>query len=345
MLRRALRPARVSGRMADNVVDGIVEPPAARRRGAAAGAGHAPSTRRSSGAAPMRSRRGEVGLVVLAGGMATRMGGVVKALVEAVDGLTFLDIRLREMDAVERRYGAPPAAPADDLGAPPTGRSGRRSATASTIPRSGCSCRAWRCARRRRATSSATTPGTRPSTRRATATWSTRSATPACCARFVERRRPDADAGEPRQPRRDDRCGGHRLAPRARCRPDLRGGGGRRRPRRLAGALERPPGDPRGLPPAAGLRPVATAGVFNTEHVPRRRRRAADARRRLDLVPGREGASTAARRSSASGCSASSRATSRPGSCRCRAAGPDRASCPSRTSTSSPRAVPSCGTR
>ena len=30
--------------------------------------------------------RGEVGLVVLAGGMATRMGGVVKALVEAVDG-------------------------------------------------------------------------------------------------------------------------------------------------------------------------------------------------------------------------------------------------------------------
>jgi UTP--glucose-1-phosphate uridylyltransferase len=45
---------------------------------------------------------------VLAGGMATRMGGVVKALVEAVDGLTFLDVRLREMDAAERRYGRRP---------------------------------------------------------------------------------------------------------------------------------------------------------------------------------------------------------------------------------------------
>ncbi len=51
---------------------------------------------------------GEVGLVVLAGGMATRMGGVVKALVEAVDGLTFLDVRLREMAALERRVGRRP---------------------------------------------------------------------------------------------------------------------------------------------------------------------------------------------------------------------------------------------
>ena len=54
--------------------------------------------------------RGEVGLVVLAGGMATRMGGVVKALVEAVDGLTFLDIRLREMDASSAATAAAAAA-------------------------------------------------------------------------------------------------------------------------------------------------------------------------------------------------------------------------------------------
>jgi UTP--glucose-1-phosphate uridylyltransferase len=40
--------------------------------------------------------------------MATRMGGVVKALVEAIDGLTFLDIRLRELAAVERRFGRRP---------------------------------------------------------------------------------------------------------------------------------------------------------------------------------------------------------------------------------------------
>jgi UTP--glucose-1-phosphate uridylyltransferase len=36
---------------------------------------------------------GKVALVVLAGGMATRMGGVVKALVEALPGSTFLDLR------------------------------------------------------------------------------------------------------------------------------------------------------------------------------------------------------------------------------------------------------------
>ena len=90
-----------------NVVDGTVEPPAPGdvlplpARGTA---GH--DRLREIGAAALR--RGEVGLVVLAGGMATRMGGVVKALVEALDGLTFLDIRLRELDAVERRFGHRP---------------------------------------------------------------------------------------------------------------------------------------------------------------------------------------------------------------------------------------------
>jgi UTP--glucose-1-phosphate uridylyltransferase len=39
---------------------------------------------------------GRCALVVLAGGMATRMGSVVKALVEALPGRTFLDLRLAE---------------------------------------------------------------------------------------------------------------------------------------------------------------------------------------------------------------------------------------------------------
>lgn len=39
---------------------------------------------------------GKCALVVLAGGMATRMGSVVKALVEALPGRTFLDLRLAE---------------------------------------------------------------------------------------------------------------------------------------------------------------------------------------------------------------------------------------------------------
>lgn len=51
--------------------------------------------------------RGEVALCVLAGGMATRMGGVVKALVAAFDGRTFLDLRLAENATVSRRAGTP----------------------------------------------------------------------------------------------------------------------------------------------------------------------------------------------------------------------------------------------
>ncbi len=40
--------------------------------------------------------RGELAFVLLTGGMATRMGGVIKALVPAVDGKTFLELRLTE---------------------------------------------------------------------------------------------------------------------------------------------------------------------------------------------------------------------------------------------------------
>lgn len=43
-------------------------------------------------------RAGRVAFCVLAGGMATRMGGVVKALVEALDGKSFLELRLAEQD-------------------------------------------------------------------------------------------------------------------------------------------------------------------------------------------------------------------------------------------------------
>ncbi len=51
---------------------------------------------------------GHVALLVLAGGMATRMGGVVKALVDAVPGQSFLDLRRAEVRALERRYQAVP---------------------------------------------------------------------------------------------------------------------------------------------------------------------------------------------------------------------------------------------
>lgn len=51
-------------------------------------------------------RAGRVAFCVLAGGMATRMGGVVKALVEALDGKSFLELRLAEQAALERELGA-----------------------------------------------------------------------------------------------------------------------------------------------------------------------------------------------------------------------------------------------
>lgn len=50
---------------------------------------------------------GQLAFVVLAGGMATRMGGVVKALVEALDGRSFLDLRLAENRTWSDRAGQP----------------------------------------------------------------------------------------------------------------------------------------------------------------------------------------------------------------------------------------------
>ena len=50
-------------------------------------------------------RRGEVAQVVLAGGMATRFGGVVKAILTAVDDLSFLEAKLVQTAALERDVG------------------------------------------------------------------------------------------------------------------------------------------------------------------------------------------------------------------------------------------------
>jgi UTP--glucose-1-phosphate uridylyltransferase len=50
-------------------------------------------------------RRGKVAQVVLAGGMATRFGGVVKAVLPAVDGRSFLEAKLSQTTALERALG------------------------------------------------------------------------------------------------------------------------------------------------------------------------------------------------------------------------------------------------
>jgi UTP--glucose-1-phosphate uridylyltransferase len=56
--------------------------------------------------------RGEVGVVVLAGGMATRFGGVVKAAVPVVDGRSFLDLKLADARHLADELGGTAAIPA-----------------------------------------------------------------------------------------------------------------------------------------------------------------------------------------------------------------------------------------
>jgi UTP--glucose-1-phosphate uridylyltransferase len=96
-----------SGVTADNLVKGVITPPTAQDVVQLPAEGSAEHARLLAlGKASLA--RGEYALVVLAGGMATRMGGVVKALVDAVPGKSFLDLRLREVEVIKERYGALP---------------------------------------------------------------------------------------------------------------------------------------------------------------------------------------------------------------------------------------------
>jgi UTP--glucose-1-phosphate uridylyltransferase len=89
-----------------NRAKGTVEPPRAQDVTDAPATGAADHDRLAKvGLASIQ--RGELALCVMAGGMATRMGGVVKALIEAFGGHTFLDLRLRENMAWSRRAGFP----------------------------------------------------------------------------------------------------------------------------------------------------------------------------------------------------------------------------------------------
>ena len=95
-----------SGAPEDNFVRGTLSAPAAQDIAPLPAAGPELERLEELGRAALRA--GQVALVVLAGGMATRMGGVVKALVEALPGKTFLDLRLNEIEALARTYGVAP---------------------------------------------------------------------------------------------------------------------------------------------------------------------------------------------------------------------------------------------
>ncbi len=88
-----------------NRIDGRIEPPAAGDVRPLPPLGSEERERlRARGLAHIA--RGAVGVVVLAGGMATRFGGVVKAAVEAVDGHSFLDLKLRDVRRLAEQTGA-----------------------------------------------------------------------------------------------------------------------------------------------------------------------------------------------------------------------------------------------
>ncbi len=98
--------ARLSREPTDNRVRGAVEPPGPGDIHDLPEPGSAEAREAEAmGLEHLRQRR--AALVVLAGGMATRMGGVVKALVEALPGKTFLDLRLAEQRSLEQRIGHP----------------------------------------------------------------------------------------------------------------------------------------------------------------------------------------------------------------------------------------------
>lgn len=102
-LMRLAKPLQ-DGVAADNLVKGTITPPEPGDVVKLPEAGSAEHERLSK-LGREALQRGEYALIVLAGGMATRMGGVVKALVDAVPGKTFLDLRLREVEVIRERYG------------------------------------------------------------------------------------------------------------------------------------------------------------------------------------------------------------------------------------------------
>src|SRR5258706_9160175 len=103
-LQRLAEPLQ-SGTLADNTVKGAITPPAPGDVVKLPEPGSAERARLERLGQDALSRA-ERALVVLAGGMATGMGGVVKALVDTLPGKTFLDVRLRGVDVIRERYGA-----------------------------------------------------------------------------------------------------------------------------------------------------------------------------------------------------------------------------------------------
>ena len=97
---------RASCRPPSNVVQGSIEPPRDDDITQLPAARATRGTRSARAAGLDALERGEVAQVVLAGGMATRFGGVVKAVLTAVDGKSFLEAKLVQTASSSRRSRA-----------------------------------------------------------------------------------------------------------------------------------------------------------------------------------------------------------------------------------------------
>jgi UTP--glucose-1-phosphate uridylyltransferase len=102
-LRQRLRDGRAGPE--GNVLRGRVEPPAREDLHVLPGRG-TPDFAALSAAGDRALAAGQVGVVILAGGMATRFGGGVKAGVEVLPGLSFLDLKLADVKQASRRLQA-----------------------------------------------------------------------------------------------------------------------------------------------------------------------------------------------------------------------------------------------
>jgi UTP--glucose-1-phosphate uridylyltransferase len=90
----------------DNFIRGEITPPAGDDVSALPAPGtseHAELVKRGEDAI----RAKQVGVIVLAGGMATRFGGVVKAAVPVIDNRSFLDLKHADIRNLSARLGAP----------------------------------------------------------------------------------------------------------------------------------------------------------------------------------------------------------------------------------------------
>ncbi len=103
-LRARLRSGDAAAEQQANIIPGRIEPPTAEDLFALPAPG-TPEHAALTAAGEQAIAAGQVGVVILAGGMATRFGGGVKAAVDVLPGWSFLALKLADVQNVATRAG------------------------------------------------------------------------------------------------------------------------------------------------------------------------------------------------------------------------------------------------